>query len=248
MKITILYGNARKGSTWHCMDLLKQALSQNGELEVTEFTLPRDMPSFCNGCFSCFMNGEHTCPHAASVQPIAKALLEADVIALTSSVYAMDVTGQMKAMLDHLCYLWMSHRPDPKMFNKIGVTIVTTAGAGLGHTTKTLRSSLRFWGVKRTYSYRNAVSAMRWTDVPEKKQARIRRDMNALAKRIAKAAADPGRLPAPLFRSFFFKIMTGMMKKNTWNLRDRKHWEDHEWLGKKTEKTSELRPEPRQGK
>jgi multimeric flavodoxin WrbA len=233
MKITVLHGNARKGSTWHLTDLLKQELSKKSELEVTEFTLPRDMPHFCNGCFSCFMNGEHTCPHAASVQPIAKALLDADVIILASSVYAMDATGQMKAMLDHLCYMWMSHRPDPRMFNKIGVTVVTTAGAGLKHTTKTLNSSLKFWGVKRTYAFRGAVSAMRFSDVPEKKLARARKDIEKLASKIAKAAEHPEKLSAPLFRSFFMKIMTGMMKKNTWNLRDRKHWEDNGWLGGK---------------
>jgi multimeric flavodoxin WrbA len=231
MKLVIVYGNARQGSTWHLADLLKRQLSKASDVDVLEFTLPRDMPHFCNGCFSCFMNGEHTCPHAASVQPIAEALLSADVLVLTSSVYAMDVTGQMKALLDHLCYLWMSHRPDPRMFNKIGVTLVTTAGAGLGHTTKTLKNSLKFWGVKRTYAYRNPVSAMRWSDIPEKRRARIERDMEKLAQKIQKAAQDPGRLPSPLFRSFFFKIMTGMMKKNTWNLRDRKHWEDHGWLG-----------------
>ena len=230
MKLAILYGNARKGSTWHLTDLFKQELSRVAQLEVTEFTLPRDMPHFCNGCFSCFMNGEHTCPHAERVQPIAKALLDADVIALTSSVYAMDATGQMKAMLDHLCYLWMSHRPDPKMFDKIGVTLVTTAGAGQGHTTKTLKSSLKFWGVKRVYSFRGAVSAMRWSDVPEKTLARARVDIGKLAKKVAKAAEHPEKLSAPLFRSFFMKIMAGMMRKNTWNLRDRKHWEDQGWL------------------
>jgi multimeric flavodoxin WrbA len=231
MKLAILYGNARKGVTWHATDLLKQALSKNTGLEVTEFTLPRDMPHFCNGCFSCFMNGEHTCPHAESVQPIAQALLDADVIVLTSSVYAMDATGQMKAMLDHLCYLWMSHRPDPRMFDKIGVTVATTAGAGLGHTTKTLRNSLKFWGVKRTYAYRGALSAMRWDGVPEKKRARAEKAIAKLARKIEKSAAHPEKLSAPLFRSFFMKIMTGMMKRNTWNLRDRKHWEDRGWLG-----------------
>lgn len=233
MKLAIIYGNARKGSTWHVTDLLKKELSRHAQLEVTEFTLPRDMPHFCNGCFSCFMNGEHTCPHAASVQPIAKALLDADVVVLTSSVYALDATGQMKAMLDHLCYMWISHRPDPKMFNKVGVTITTTAGAGLRHTTKTLTSSLTFWGVKRVYTFRGAVSAMRWDDVSEKKQAQVRKAVEKLARKIVKAAEHPEKLSAPLFRSFFMKIMSGMMKKNTWNLRDRKHWQDQGWLSVK---------------
>lgn len=168
MKVTVINGSMRHGSTWHCMDILRQELSQYGEVETTEFFLPKDMPHFCNGCFSCIVNGEHTCPHAENMAPITKAMLEADVIILTSSVYALDVTGQLKTLLDHLCYMWMSHRPNLNMFNKVGVTVVTTAGAGLSHTTKTMRNSLRFWGVKRSFSYKNAVSAMKWNDVKRK--------------------------------------------------------------------------------
>lgn len=230
MKLAIVHGSARRGSTWHVMDLIRRELAACAQLEVVEFTLPRDMPHFCNGCFSCFLNGEGACPHAAAVAPIAEALLSADVIALTSSVYAMDVTGQLKALLDHLCYLWMSHRPDPRMFRKIGLTVSTTAGAGAGHATKTMSNSLKFWGVKRLYSWKGPVGAMRFEDIPEAKRARIARSAQTLARRIAKSVQAVDRLPGPLFRSFFFKAMTGMMRKNTWNLRDRKHWEDHGWL------------------
>lgn len=59
------------------------------------------------------------------------------------------------------------------------------------------------------------------------KQDRVKQDMAAMAKQITKAVGKANR---PLFRSFFFKLMTGMMKKNTWNLTDRKHWEDNGWL------------------
>lgn len=227
MKVTVINGNARRGSTWHCMDALKQELSRCGEIDAKEFSLPKDMPHFCNGCFSCFFNGEHTCPHAESMAPITKAILDADVVILTSPVYGMDVTGQMKALLDHLCYMWVSHRPNPLMFNKVGVTIATTAGAGLSHTTKTMRSSLTFWGVKHVFSYKNAVSAMKWSDVQQKKQDKVKQDMAVMAKQIVKTV---GKAKRPFFRSFFFKLMTGMMKKNTWNLTDRKHWEDNGWL------------------
>ena len=230
MKVIVINGNARHGSTWHCMDLLLQALSRYGEVERTEFFLPKAMPNFCNGCFSCIYNGEHTCPHAESVQPIVQAMLSADVVILTSPVYAMDISGQMKALLDHLCYMWMSHRPNPAMFNKIGVTLVTTAGAGLKHTVKTLRNSLQFWGVKRIYSYSNPVAAMKWSEVKPEKQQRISRDLAAMAERIAKAVSGADKLRVPLFRSFFLWMMRGMMRKNTWNLRDRKHWEDQGWI------------------
>ncbi|MHB1314130.1 MAG: flavodoxin family protein [Christensenellales bacterium] len=230
MKITVINGNTRHGSTWHCMDTLRQALMQYDDVETKEFFLPRDMPHFCMGCFSCFYNGEQTCPHASAVQPIVQAMVDADLILLTSPVYSMDIAGQLKAFLDHLSYMWMSHRPNPHMFNKVGVTIVTTAGAGLGHTTKTMRNSLKFWGAKRIFSYKKPVSAMKWSDVSEKKQKLIKMEMDSLAKKISKAVQHVKKLRNPLFRSFFFKIMTGMMKKNTWNPRDRKHWEENGWL------------------
>jgi len=125
MKITVINGNMRRGSTWHTMDLIRQELAKYDETEVTEFFLPKDMPHFCNGCYSCFYNGEDTCPHASYIKPIAEAITESDLIVLTSPVYGFDVSGQMKALIDHLCFMWMSHRPNPKMFNKVGLTVTS---------------------------------------------------------------------------------------------------------------------------
>lgn len=230
MKITVISGNMRHGSTWHCMDILRQELAKYGEAEVTEFSLPKDMPHPCVGCFSCFYKGEAACPHAASVQPIVRALETADLIIMTSPVYAMDVSGALKTLLDHLCYMWFSHRPNPKMFNKLAVTITTTAGAGLSHTSKTMKNSLTFWGVKKIYAYKNAVSAMQWSDVSDKKQAQIRKEMSLLAKKIHRSVDKIDRVPAPLFRSMLFKMMSGMQKGNNWNATDRAHWEQLGWL------------------
>lgn len=234
MKVAVINGNTRHGSTWHSMDAIIQELGRFGSVEKTEFFLPKDMPHFCAGCYSCFYKGEQACPHAQSVQPIALAILDADVVILTSSVYAMDVTGQMKALLDHLCYMWMSHRPNPKMFGKVGIAVATTAGAGLGNTAKTMRTSLKFWGAARVLNFKNAVSAMKWDDVSDKKKARMSRDAARLAKRTAGYVKKGGKLSAPVFRSFFMGIMKGMMSKNTWNPRDRKHWEDHGWIKAQT--------------
>lgn len=230
MKITVINGNMRQGSTWHCMDLIIQELLKYDKTEVTEFFLPKDMPHFCNGCFSCIYNGEDTCPHSSYIKPIVDAIIESDLIILTSPVYGFDVSGQMKALIDHLCFMWMSHRPNSKMFHKVGLTVTTSAGAGLRHTTKTMKNSLAYWGTKKIFSYKNPVSAMKWSDVSEKKRARIQRDAKILASRIAKSIKNIKKSPNPLFRSFFFNIMSSMQKKNNWNKTDRNHWETHGWL------------------
>lgn len=230
MKITVINGTMRHGSAWHCKDLLLEKISQLEETQVREFYLPKDMSNFCTGCFSCFLKGENSCPHADQIQPIVAALEEADLVILTSSVYALDVTGSLKALLDHLCFMWLSHRPNPKMFNTVGISFATTAGAGLTHTTKTMQNSLKFWGVKKRFASKQAVAAMKWSDITDKKRARIEKDMAQLAQKATKAVANIEHSSAPLFRKIVFKAMRKMMKKNDWNPTDRNHWEANGWL------------------
>ncbi len=230
MKITIINGTMRRGSTYHCADAVIGELANYDKTEVAEFFLPKDMPHFCTGCYSCFYNGEQTCPHYEYIKPIADEILKSDLIILTSPVYGFDVSGQMKALIDHMCYMWLSHRPNQAMFNKIALTVVTTAGAGLGHTQKTMKNSLKYCGVKKIFSYSSAVSAMKWDDVSEKKKEKINRDTKSLAAKIAKSVKNAEKLHNPLFRSFFFNLMKGMQKKNDWNKTDRNHWESLGWL------------------
>ena len=230
MKITVINGNQRHGSTWNCKELFLRELAGYEGVETKEFTLPKDLPHFCVGCFSCFSNGEQTCPHRESVSPIVAALEEADLFIFTSPIYAMDVSGPMKSLLDHLCFMWMSHRPNPRMFRKVGLIITTTAGAGSSHARKTLKCSLRFWGVNRIFSFNPSVSAMKWDDVKPEKKAKLEQIIKKQSLRIARAVENAGHAPRNPVSSILFRIMRSMMKKNTWNLYDRSHWERNGWL------------------
>ena len=230
MKVAAVYGNARNGSTRHIAALVLGGIQKRTSLELVEVVLPRDLNHFCAGCFTCILRGEQNCPHADAVTPIVKTLGEADLIILASPVYGLDVSGPMKTFIDHLCYMWLSHRPNPAMFDKLGLSVVTTAGAGAKHATKTLRSSLRFWGVKRIFSYRKAVGASKWSEVPEKRQAEMAREADALAAKIVKTAAKVKRIRPPFVRSVLFYVMKGMMRKNTWNPVDKAHWETQGWI------------------
>ncbi|MDO5520930.1 MAG: NAD(P)H-dependent oxidoreductase [bacterium] len=49
---------------------------------------------------------------------------------IDSPCYCMGMTGALKSFLDHLAYLWLSHRPHPQMFHKVGVVISCAGGAG----------------------------------------------------------------------------------------------------------------------
>ncbi|NLI21599.1 MAG: flavodoxin family protein [Clostridiales bacterium] len=230
MKITVINGGMRHGSTWHCKEAILKAIGEHTETEVTEFSLPRDLPHFCVGCYQCFLKGEQSCPHAAFVQPIAQALCQSDLIMLASPVYGLDVSGQMKACLDHLCYQWMSHRPSAAMFRKLGLVVTTTAGMGLRRTGKTMRLSLKYWGVQKIFTFAKPVAAMRWEEIPDRKRKQIEQSAQVTASGILRAAGRGARLRKPFFRSLLFAMMAGMQKKNDWNPTDREHWEKQGWL------------------
>lgn len=135
MKIALINGQNHKGSTYHIGRMLADKLGG----KVTEFFLPRDFGEFCCGCTNCFMKGEEKCPHYEKLDPITKAVDEADVLILTSPVYVYHCTGSMKAWLDHYGWRWIVHRPEEKMFSKRAVVISTAAGAGMKSTKKIWR-------------------------------------------------------------------------------------------------------------
>lgn len=229
MKITVLYGNQRRGSTYHCVQEVLGRI--RGEKEIEEFFLPRDMPHFCTGCFQCIKNGEDRCPHADAAGPILRSLEKADLIVLSSPVYVYDVSGSLKAMLDHAAYRWLIHRPHPAMFGKVGLCVSTTAGAGLKSTLGTMRHSLRFWGVPAIYSLGSVVHASRWEDVSEKKRKRIQTKAARLARSIERSTAKI-RKPAP---SPYVRFMLGIAKKLQKSQRpmsacDAAYWKAQGWM------------------
>jgi multimeric flavodoxin WrbA len=235
MKITVVHGTMRRQSTYHCVKLIIDAIAARvgaSEIEVAEFFLPRDMQHYCCGCFTCFLKGEQGCPHADSVQPIVSELDQADLIILDSPAYVCDVSGQMKTFLDHMGYRWMPHRPEGSMFGKIGLVVSTAAGAGTRHTNKTMKSSLKYWGVRRIFALGPAVGAMNWDGVKPEKKKQIEKKAGSLAGKIVYAYRSSNHKP-PLFTRFLFALMTKMQKGNDWNPTDRGHWEKQGWLGGK---------------
>lgn len=234
MKITVINGNMRKESNYNCQKLIVDNISKYRKTEVAEFFMPKDCPELCRGCFACILTGEKNCPDYKKINIILETILNSDVVILASPVYAMDVSGGLKSFLDHLCFMWLVHRPNPLMFNKIGVTVSTAAGGGTGHTTKTMRYSLNFWGVKRIFSFKKNVAAAKWRDVSAKNKEKINKNAIKIANKIIKAYDNIEKIHKPMFRKFFFFIMKGMMKKNDYNLYDRNYWIEKGWIKDKS--------------
>jgi multimeric flavodoxin WrbA len=226
MKVVVLHGQMHKGSTYNITRLFLDKLSDENT-EINEFFLPKHMPSFCVGCFNCFIKGEEQCPHSDTVQPVAKAIEEADLLILESPCYVFGMSGQLKAFLDHMAYRWMSHRPHPKMFSKVGLVISTAAGLGTKKVTKAMQDNLLYWGVPKIYSYSKSVGALSWETVNAKKKSQIEREVNQIAGKISRklGKAKPGIKTKALF-----KIMRMNQKANNWNVTDKEHWVKNGWL------------------
>jgi len=233
MKAAVIYGTMHKGSTYNCVQLILERLSAGREVTVTEFFLPRDMPHFCQSCYSCFLNGESTCPHNEYIKPIAEALEEAELIILASPVYVFDVSGQMKALLNHFGYQWMPHRPNAGMFSKTGLVVSTAAGRGTGGANKTMEKSLYYWGIQKVFTYGSNVGALKWDDVKPEKKRQITAQTDALVKKIA-ASRKAKRIRPRLLTRIMFPALKGIQKGNEWNPTDRDYWAKQGWLdGKK---------------
>ena len=97
MKITVINGTEKHGVTYR----LKEIFLQNFQgADVVQFYLPKDCPSFCIGCTSCFMKGENNCKDFDYTHKIEKSLIESDLIVMTSPAYVMHATGAMKSLLE----------------------------------------------------------------------------------------------------------------------------------------------------
>lgn len=222
MNITIINGQNHKGTTYHIGKMLADKLGG----KVTEFFLPKDFNSFCIGCNNCFMKSEKMCPHHKSLEPVTKAIDDADVIILTSPVYVYHTTGAMKALLDHYGYRWMVHRPNGKMFTKQAVCISTAAGAGMKSTNKDMADSLFFWGVAKIYKLGYAVRAISYNEVNEKILAKIDKDTSALANKIK---SNCGKVKPNIKTKCFFEIMSIMNKGKGMNESDNEYWKANGW-------------------
>lgn len=228
VNITAIYGSEKKGSTYNIARLFIENLKTGTDC-VTEFFLPKDMDQFCVGCCNCFSKGERFCPHFEMVEPIRLAMENADLVILTTPVYALRVSGQMKALLDHFAFLFMTHRPIARMFSKTALIVSTGAGGGTNPAIKDIATSLLFWGMAKTYKFGKAVFAADWEGVPAPKKQKIVQKINALSGKIRKniGRAKPNLITKLLF--YAFRVFHIKMHISEYDVR---YWQENGWLQK----------------
>lgn len=233
MKITVINGTEKHGVTYRLKEIFLERFKEKAE--ITEFYLPKDCPSFCSGCISCLLRGEHTCKDAGYIQKIAASLLASDLIVMTSPAYVMHTTGAMKALLDHFAYLWMPHRPAPEMFGKRAVIITQCLGAGAKSTARDIRHSLSWWGISQIKIFTGKLmSDIIWEKLSEKKRRELTRKVMRLSDKLFHINYEkPAKVHTITKIKFFFcRMMQKSLHENDPEYLDGKYWAKQGWLAK----------------
>lgn len=199
--------------------------------EVREFFLPKDGPDFCYGCNSCFIKGEEKCPSAEKVQPIAEAMEWADVIILDSPCYVLEMSGALKNLMDHLAYRWITHRPHGSMFNKVGITVCSSAGAPTKGVLKSMGKQLKWMGVPKVYYFGLMSNAMGVSDLKAEKVKEIEKKAKRISKKVKSRVVHP---QIGIKGIVMFNIFRGMQssEKSAWNHKDTDWWINQGWTQK----------------
>lgn len=228
MIVTIIHGQQHRESSYHAGRLLIDKLDH---VEViNEFTLPKDLPVFCLGCYNCMLSGEEKCPHFNYIEPIKKAIIEADLLIFTTPVYCLRTTGPMKSLLDHFFTWWGVHRPKAILYHKKAVIISLGAGGGMKSAAKDIRASLTNWGISDIQICCQRSQSMQWNSVPTKNKKSLHKKLDKIANKLNKNKKPK----VSLSRKFMFMMYRGIQLKN-WSScpKDYDYWKAQGWLEKK---------------
>jgi len=191
MKITVIHGSMRKGNTYGVTQAVLTCLREHSDVDVTEISVSDLNLPFCLSCHTCFSKGENLCPHRATVKIVADAIEGCDGLIVSGVCYAMQINAAMKNLIDHLAYYF--HRP--RLFDKVGMVISTTAGAGENIVAKYLRQVLGHWGIGKAILLPVKIQTPEFT-LSDKQKERIRMAADRFYRNI-----NDKRLSAPSFAS-----------------------------------------------
>lgn len=222
MKYLIINGSPRKQNTWKIIQRAKnRIIDKDKNAEFNEINLlDAEIPQ-CIGCFSCFMNGEDTCPHANKIQPIVDEMKKTDGLIIASPVYALNVSGLMKTFIDHLAYFY--HRP--YFFKKHAMIVVTTAGAGAKKVGKYIDETLQNIGYNKRYKLCFINSYTPNGKLPYKTIDKINEQTDKFTSDILNNKIYP-----PTIKALFYYNMWRAMAYNNHVKEDTKYWKENNML------------------
>lgn len=217
MKIVMVNGSIRKGTTLNALKLIEKTMSSLGDYEFEYIHMIDTDLDYCKSCFQCFIKDEDKCFQHSKSTKFKQTLLEADGIIFSSPVYAMNISGAMKNFIDSITYLF--HRPE--FLHIKGMAVTTTMGSNARSTAKYLRSVLKAFGVNDC-SMLPITQFGKTIEESEKLQNQIIKASMDYHKRLHKPAKSPSLKDVLWFN--MWKASTQIEKQ-----RDFEFWSSNNW-------------------
>ena len=207
MNVAVFHGSPRKGNTYKATSVFMEEMEKHGDVNVTEFFLPKAMPEFCTGCQMCLIGPNGNCPHAGYTNPVLASIMESDALVFATPHYgACSMSGAMKNMLDHLDFLTMNVAPRKEVFQKKAFIIST--GSGSTAANKPIKKYLVNWGINRVNTLGIRMFTNKWDSMTDKKQQRHERRLRKAAGRFYSA-----KKKAPYLSAVFMYHMSKFILK-----------------------------------
>lgn len=187
MKKIVAYIGTRKGERSNTYKFTKIILDKCKEKsDNIDFEIITSNDYFikpCLGCERCFVSGVCSLDKVDEASGLKEKLLSADMIIFGSPIYAHNVSGDMKIVIDRLSY-WLHNM---KFRGKYAAAISTTLNNGHLTVTSYLEKMMHFFGAKMVFKINGTVG-----DTDELANAEwINRKSDELSQKIITALNSP---------------------------------------------------------
>jgi len=235
VKIVILMGSPRKKDGFKVCEKIKESLVERLGKEITfEYIMLRELRiEECRGCEQCLVRGEQYCPIKDGVYEIVEKMKGADGIIIESPVYACQVSGTIKKMIDRVSYLF--HRPE--LLAKPIITVLTTAGGGIKPTKNYLKLVADGWGCHLDGQLQVVCTRYfdrRWGGVENPQYKRkIDDQIEQITERFVKDMQSrlTGEMPKPTLYDIY--MFNALRSKTYTSVVDHKYWQEKGWMEKR---------------
>ena len=145
MKVTCILGSPHSnGNTATILSEIERPFKERG-YEVVRYCLGSSNINYCQGCKSCYENGQ--CVQNDDVEVIVKSMFESELVIVASPSYWGDVTGQMKVFIDRCtpyCNVRYTERVSGPMIK--GVAVAVRAGRNKDENENLIKTIEHFLG------------------------------------------------------------------------------------------------------
>lgn len=227
MKIAVLMGSPRKRDSYSICEEMAEAM--NGA-EFDYIYLKDYRIEACKGCDLCFKKSETLCPCKDDLELIKEKLLAADGVILAAPVYAYQVPGTFKILIDRLSY-WF-HRQE--MVGKPAAYVVTSGGGGHKEVAKYLKMTASGWGLQMVggvcivspfyFKSTETESVLAFNEKYYQTQSQA---VNKLADQLSHAITNTSPYVPSYYDLFLFN---GLRTKTVTSAADYAFWKQRGWL------------------